>query len=140
MAFWLASRRDGQDSDWLQRFDPRFWTVNFPRPMMASVVSTGPDSLRVDAEFHRKSDLAGLIWDSEDRWSHPLLAYETRRDYRGVVLSFEWASGGSLAPLGSFDGKVPAELKKRVAEREREIRAGQFVVKVNDDQPKPGGR
>ena len=82
MAFWLASRRDGQDSDWIQRFDPRFWTVNFPRPMMAAVVSTGPQALRVDAEFHRKSDLAGLIWESEDRHDHPLLAYTTDRFYR----------------------------------------------------------
>jgi len=42
MSFWLAERREGQDSDWICRFDPRFWTVNFPRPMMASVVSTAP--------------------------------------------------------------------------------------------------
>jgi len=43
MAFWLARKRDGQQADWIQRFDPRFWTVDFPRPMMASVVTTGPD-------------------------------------------------------------------------------------------------
>ncbi len=103
MAFWLASRRDGQDSDWLQRFDPRFWTVNFPRPMMASVVSTGPDSLRVDAEFHRKSDLAGLIWDSEDRYDHPLLTYATDRDYTRTTLRFRWTSGG-LLPLDAPNG------------------------------------
>jgi hypothetical protein len=30
MAFWLASARKGQDSDWIQRFDPRFWTIDFP--------------------------------------------------------------------------------------------------------------
>ena len=64
MAFWLASKRNGQQADWLQRFDPRFWTVDFPRPMMASVVTTGPASLRVEAEFHRTRDLAGLIWAS----------------------------------------------------------------------------
>ena len=33
MAFWLAAAREGQDTDWIQRFDPRFWTVNFPRPV-----------------------------------------------------------------------------------------------------------
>ena len=43
MPFWLARRRDGQDEDAIQRFDPRFWTVNFPRPMMASVVTFAPD-------------------------------------------------------------------------------------------------
>ena len=51
MAFWLARERRGQHSDYIQRFDPRFWTVNFPRPMMASVVTTAPDALRVDCEF-----------------------------------------------------------------------------------------
>jgi hypothetical protein len=30
MAFWLASTREGQETDWIARFDPRFWTVNFP--------------------------------------------------------------------------------------------------------------
>jgi uncharacterized protein (TIGR02217 family) len=97
MAFWLADKREGQDSDWIQRFDPRFWTVNFPRPMMASVVSTAPDALRVDLAFLRRCDLAGLIWDSADTLDHPLLAYETQRDYAGTTLSFRWRSAGVIA-------------------------------------------
>ena len=79
MADWLASARNGQEYDHIQRFDPRFWTVNFPRPMMASVVTTGADALRVDATFYGSGDLAGLIWEAVDGWSHPLLAYETAR-------------------------------------------------------------
>jgi uncharacterized protein (TIGR02217 family) len=103
MAFWLASRRDGQYSDFIQRFDPRFWTVDFPRPMMASVVSTGADALRVDAEFHTSADLAGLIWTSADALDHPLLAYATDRDYSRTTLRFHWASGGIL-PLDAVHG------------------------------------
>lgn len=111
MAFWLASARDGQHSDWIQRFDPRYWTVNFPRPMMASVVVTAPDALRVDATFLRTGDLAGLIWDSVDRFDHPLLAYRTDRDYSRTVLSFRWRSGGVVAlpevngPTLTIEGK-----------------------------------
>lgn len=97
MAFWLAQVRDGQEVDYIPRFDPRFWTVNFPRPMMASVISTGPASLRVDCEFHHEGELAGLIWDSADSLDHPLLAYETQRDYSHCVLSFRWRSGGVIA-------------------------------------------
>lgn len=97
MAFWLAAKRNGQTSDWIRRFDPRFWTVNFPRPMMASVASTGPDSLRVDASFLRKGDLGGLIWESEDRLDHPLLAYRTDRDYAHTALRFRWRSSGVIA-------------------------------------------
>ena len=103
MAFWLAPSRDGQDGDWIQRFDPRFWTVNFPRPMMASVISTGPDALRVDAVFMNKGDLAGLIWDSVDRLDHPLLAYATDRDYSRTTLSFRWRSAG-IIPLDAVNG------------------------------------
>lgn len=36
---------------WLKRFDPRFWTVDFARPMMASVTSDAPGTLRVEAVF-----------------------------------------------------------------------------------------
>jgi len=96
MPFWLARERDGQDFDYIQRFDPRFWTVDFPRPAMASVVTTGADALRVELEFHHANALVGLIWASEDRLDHPLLAYETRRDYARTTLSFHWRSGGVL--------------------------------------------
>ena len=103
MAFWLASKRQGQASDWIMRFDPRFWTVNFPRPMMAAVVSTGPDALRVDAAFLRKGDLGGLIWASEDTLDHPLLAYRTDRNYAHTSLRFRWQSSGVL-PLDAVYG------------------------------------
>ena len=92
--YWLANARRGQESRWMKRFAATHWTVNFPRPMMASVVTTAADALRMDAVFHGSGDLAGLIWEAEDRWSHPLIAYETARDFRACVLSFRWQSGG----------------------------------------------
>ncbi|WP_347302748.1 DUF2460 domain-containing protein [Croceibacterium sp. TMG7-5b_MA50] len=103
MAFWLARRRDGQQTDWLQRFDPRFWSVDFPRPSMASIVDTAPDALRIEAEFHNRNALAGLIWDSVDNYDHPLIGYGTDRDYSHTVLSFHWRSGGVL-PLDAVHG------------------------------------
>ncbi len=103
MPFWLAAKRTGQESDFIQRFDPRFWTVDFPRPAMASAIVPAPDKLRVDCEFHHKGELAGLIWESEDRFDHPLLAYETQRDYAHCVLRFHWQSGGIVA-LDQPDG------------------------------------
>jgi len=103
MAFWLARERRGQESDYIQRFDPRFWTVNFPRPMMASVVSTAPDALRVACEFHSEGELAGLIWESEDALDHPLHAYATDRDYSHTVLRFRWRSN-AVIPLDEVHG------------------------------------
>ena len=103
MAFWLAPALGGQETDWIQRFDPRFWTANFPRPMLAAVTSTAPDALRVDATFYTAGDLAGLIWDSSDTLDHPLLAYETSTDYSGTTLSFQWQSSG-VVPLDAANG------------------------------------
>jgi uncharacterized protein (TIGR02217 family) len=103
MAYWLCDQRRDQESAPVMRFDPRFWTLNFPRPMMASVVTAGPDALRVDAVFYKSNDLAGLIWESEDRWDHALLAYETNRDYRRLTVSFRWKSGGVM-PLNAVNG------------------------------------
>lgn len=105
MAFWLAAKREGQDSDWIQRFDPRFWTVNFPRPMMAALTCPAADALRVDAVFLREGDLAGVIWDSVDGIDHPLLAYAANRDYSRTRLTFRWRSGGVIA-LDAVNGPV----------------------------------
>lgn len=103
MGHWLAPPGAARQRGFVKRFDARFWTVNFPRPMMASVVTTGPDSLRVDGVFYKADDLAGLIWEAEDRFDHPLLAYETSRDFRECRLAFRWRSGGIRA-LDSVDG------------------------------------
>ncbi len=105
MAWWLARERTGHQAGVISRFDPRFWTVNFPRPMMASVVTTAPDALRVDAVFYRADDLAGLIWAAEDTIDHPLLAYETARDFRDCRLRFHWRSQG-VRPLDAINGPV----------------------------------
>lgn len=103
MAYWLCDARGDQMASHIQRFDPRFWTVNFPRPMMASVVNTAPDALRVDAVFYDREALAGLIWESEDRFDHPLLAYATDRDYARTTLKFHWRSSG-IKPLDAVHG------------------------------------
>jgi uncharacterized protein (TIGR02217 family) len=103
MTYWLADVRRGQEAGRVKRFAPMLWTVNFPRPVMASVVTMGADALRVDAVFYGSGDLAGLIWDAVDHWDHPLLAYATDRDFRNCVLRFRWRSGG-IKPLDAVHG------------------------------------
>ncbi len=103
----VAAREPHHRTGWIKRFDARYWTVDFARPMMASVVTprdTGaPDALRVETVFYNRHDLAGLIWEAEDRWDHPLLAYETKRDFRRTVLRFRWRSQG-VKPLDALHG------------------------------------
>lgn len=82
----------------IRRFEPAYWTVDFPISMMATVVTIGPNSLHVEALFRFDGDLMGLIWETEDRDDAGTFAYPRRKDYRGVVLEFDWASAG-IRPL-----------------------------------------
>ncbi len=50
--------------------------------------------------------------------------------------SFMKAGGCSLAPLGTFAGKVPDAALALVAEKEAAIKAGTFTVEINDGEPK----
>ena len=44
--------------------------------------------------------------------------------------------GSSMAPYGTFENKIPTDLKDQVAKRQEEILAETFVVEVDDNQPK----
>ena len=52
------------------------------------------------------------------------------------VYSFMKNGGCSLAPLGTFDSKVPDDVKARIAEKEKAIKDGSFTVEINDAEPK----
>ena len=45
--------------------------------------------------------------------------------------------GSELAPLGTFEKKVPAELQAKVQAKQKAILDGGFKVTVDDSQPKP---
>lgn len=44
--------------------------------------------------------------------------------------------GSALAPFGSFDGRVPAALKARIAQKRQAIVAGTFRVRIDDRAPR----
>ena len=50
--------------------------------------------------------------------------------------SFMKAGGCSLAPYGTFDSKIPADVKAKVADKDAAIRAGSFTVVIDDNEPK----
>ena len=51
------------------------------------------------------------------------------------LYSFMKEGGCSLAPLGTFEGKVPQDALDMVAEKEAAIRAGDFEVEIDDSEP-----
>jgi basic membrane lipoprotein Med (substrate-binding protein (PBP1-ABC) superfamily) len=52
------------------------------------------------------------------------------------VYSFMRAGGCSMAPLGTFEGRVPEAAMALVAEREAAIRDGSFTVEIDDSEPR----
>uniref|UniRef100_UPI001F13EE59 BMP family protein n=1 Tax=Alcaligenes xylosoxydans xylosoxydans TaxID=85698 RepID=UPI001F13EE59 len=48
--------------------------------------------------------------------------------------------GSSLAPLGTFESKIPADLIAKVQARQKAIQDGSFSVQVNDKEPKSSAR
>ena len=81
--------------------------------------------------------VASAIWHFEPTLQAALTAIAdgsfTAANYG--VYSFMKEGGCSLAPLGTFEGKVPEEALALVAEKEAAIKAGDLVIEVNDTEP-----
>jgi basic membrane protein A and related proteins len=82
--------------------------------------------------------VASAIWNTE-----PMIdaAIEKVRDGTFTGESYEKyaslkAGGAELAPLGTFEGKLPAELVARVRKRQDEIKSGAFEVQRDDSEVK----
>lgn len=133
--WWRSEAADQGRKRWVKRFDPRWWLINFPRPMMASVVTSGAETVVVDLEFQRRNDLAGLIWESEDRWSHPLCALATNRDYRGLRWHFHFRSTGPILALDAVNGPVLTIEGRDASGRPRTwyVRLWNYAVGNSDD-------
>ena len=82
--------------------------------------------------------VASAIWHFEPTLDAAIAAIKAgsfKADDYGQY-SFMKAGGCSLAPLGTFEGKVPAEAMDKVAEMEAAIKSGAFEVAIDDNEPK----
>ncbi|MBV7521496.1 BMP family protein [Ensifer sp. ENS12] len=82
--------------------------------------------------------VASALWHFEptlDKAIAEVKAGSFKADDYGVY-SFMKNGGCSLAPLGTFDSKVPDDIKAKVAEKEKMIKDGAFTVDINDAEPK----
>ncbi|MGB5869914.1 MAG: BMP family protein [Albidovulum sp.] len=81
--------------------------------------------------------VASALWHFEPTLNAALAAVAagtfTAANYG--TYSFLKEGGCSLAPLGTFEGKVPEAAMALVAEREAAIRDGSFTVEINDAEP-----
>jgi basic membrane protein A len=82
--------------------------------------------------------VASALWHFEptlDKAIAEVKAGTFKADDYGVY-SFMKAGGCSLSPLGTFEGKVPADVMAMVAAKEKAIKDGSFTVAINDEEPK----
>lgn len=97
---------------------------------IGNVIDTQPD--------YPDTVVTSALWHFEPTLTAALDAIAagafTADDYG--LWSFMVKGGCSMAPLGTFEGKVPAEVVALVTQRDGEIRAGTFTVTINDDEPK----
>lgn len=82
--------------------------------------------------------VASALWHMEPTIERALglvkAAKFTAEDYGAYSMMKH--KGSELAPLGTFETKVPKALVDKVRAKEKAILGGQFTVKVNDSQPK----
>lgn len=82
--------------------------------------------------------VASALWNMEPTIDAAIKAVKAGKfkaeDY--AHFSHMKVKGSELAPLGTFEGKVPADLMAKVKAREKAILDGTFKVKVDDRQPK----
>jgi basic membrane lipoprotein Med (substrate-binding protein (PBP1-ABC) superfamily) len=97
---------------------------------IGNVIDTQPD--------YPDTVVASALWHFEPTLDAAINAVKAgsfkAEDYG--VYSFMKAGGSSLSPLGTFEGKVPAEVMAKVAEKEKAIKDGSFTVEINDTEPK----
>jgi basic membrane lipoprotein Med (substrate-binding protein (PBP1-ABC) superfamily) len=86
-----------------------------------------PDTVVVSAIWHFEPTLDAAVAN--------VRAGEFVADNYGVY-SYMFRNGCSITPLGTFEGRVPAEIMELVERRESEIRMGRFTVEVDDDEPR----
>ncbi len=86
--------------------------------------------------------VASALWNMEPTVEQALKAVKAgtfkAEDY-GQYSMMKY-KGSELAPLGTFEAKVPKDVLAKVADRQKAILDGKFVVKVDDGQPKPSAK
>jgi len=56
------------------------------------------------------------------------------RDYKEWTMMAK--GGATLSPFYEFEDKIPGDIKARVLEAKKSIKAGTLVIKINDEEPK----
>ncbi len=82
--------------------------------------------------------VASALWDMDAAIGHAVKRVKAgtfkAEDYKEFTMMAK--GGASLSPFYEFDAKIPADIKAQVEKLAADIKAGAFVVKINDNEPK----
>ena len=82
--------------------------------------------------------VASALWNMEPSIDRAIKLVKEGKfaaeDY-GIYSTMKY-KGSELAPLGTFEKKIPADIVAKVKAKEKDILDSKFVVKVDDGQPK----
>ncbi len=85
--------------------------------------------------------MTSILWNMEPTIDRALTMVERgtfKADDYGKYSQMRY-QGSMLAPLGTFERKLPAALWAKVQARQKSILDGTFSVKINDNQPRSSG-
>ena len=120
----------GADVMYAERFGVADAAKERGKLVIGNVINTQPQ--------YPDSVVSSALWKFEPTADHAIAQVKagTFKGEEYGVYSHMKHGGAELAPLGTFSSKIPAELKAKVATKEADIRAGRFVVKIEDGAPK----
>lgn len=70
------------------RFSADCWTIDGVRSMSFCIVGDTDDGFEAHYTSRKKNDFAAAIFFSEDKYMHPYLSYETKKNFTNCTLSF----------------------------------------------------
>lgn len=82
--------------------------------------------------------VASALWNMEPTVNQAIKSVKAgqfKADDYGKYSMMKYG-GSELAPYGTFEAKIPADIKAKVADRQKGILAESFIVKIDDKQPK----
>ncbi len=125
----IAMIEGGADMMYAERFGVSDAAAERGVLAIGNVIDTQPD--------YPDTVVTSALWHFEPTLDSAIAAIRAgafeAADYG--VYSFMRAGGCSMAPLGTFDGKVPEQAMALVAERTTAIMEGSFEVPINDVEP-----
>ena len=128
----FAMLDQGVDVLYAERFGVSDAARERGRLAIGNVINTQdkyPDTVVASALWHMEptinraiADVRGQRFKAEDYGQYSMMRH----------------GGASLAPLGSFESRIPKDIVQKVRERELAMREGRFEVKVDDSAPRAG--